>query len=137
MELDQFAEEYRQEILSQCDDEDSVHFREDKFTEVMIEYLAQANEVDEGEVCYHKHNVRGEKLNGFNLSGDGECADLFVSSYHGTLPPQSVPSSEVNTHFRWLQRFFEAALEGGHRHWEESSPVFDVAQQIHAQRNEL
>lgn len=137
MELNQFAEEFRQEILSQCDDEDSAHFREDKFTEVMIEYLAQANEVDEGEVCYHKHNARGEKLNGFNLSGDGECADLFVSSYHGAVPPESVPNSEVKTHFRWLRRFFEAALDGAHRHLEESSPVFDVAQQIYTQREEL
>ena len=51
MELNQFAEEFRQEVLSQCDGEDSAHFREDKFTEVMIDYLKQANEVDDGEVC--------------------------------------------------------------------------------------
>ena len=69
MNILDFAEEFRQEVLSRSDDEDSSHLREDKFTEVMIEYLAQANEVDEGEVCYHKHNAKGEKLNGFNLSG--------------------------------------------------------------------
>jgi hypothetical protein len=137
MNIEQFGEEFRQEVLSRCQDEESGHFREDKFTEAMIEYLAQANEVDEGEVCYHKNAARGEKLNGFNLSGDGECVDLFVSSYHGTVPPESVPQSEVSTHFRWLRRFFEAALKGGHRHLEESSPVFDVAHQIHAQRDDL
>ena len=137
MNIEIFAEEFRQEVLSRSQDEESGHFREDKFTEVMIEYLAQANEVDEGEVCYHKNTARGEKLNGFNLSSDGECVDLFVASYHGTVPPESVPQSEVSTHFRWLRRFLEGALKGAHRHLEESSPVFDVAQQIHAQREEL
>lgn len=137
MNIQEFAEEFRQEVLSRCNEEESGHFREDKFTEVMIEYLAQANEVDEGEVCYHKNNARGEKLNGFSLSGDGECVDLFVSRYRGTVPPESVPNSDINTHFRWLRRFFETALNGGYRSMEESSPVFDVAQQIHAQREEL
>lgn len=130
-------EEFRQEVLSRCNEEESDHFREDKFTEVMIEYLTQANEIDEGEVCYHKHNARSEKLNGFSLSGDGECADLFVSCYHGTVPPDSVPNSEINTHFRWLRRFFEAALSGAYRNMEESSPVFDAAQQIYSARDDL
>jgi hypothetical protein len=138
MNIQEFAEEFRQEVLSRYSSRDeSAHFREDAFTEVIIEYLAQANEVDEGEVCYHKNGPRGEKLNGFNLSGDGECADLFVSCYHGAVPPESVPQSEVNTHFRWLRRFFEAALDGAHRNLEESSPVFDVAQQIYGQRDDL
>jgi hypothetical protein len=137
MNLQEFAEEFRQEVLSRCNEEESGHFREDTFTEVMIEYLAQANEVDEAEVCYHKSNARGEKLNGFSLSGDGECVDLFVSCYRGTVPAESVPNSEINTHFRWLQRFFESALKGAYRNMEESSPVFDVAQEIHAQRENL
>ena len=137
MDLDQFAEEFRQEVLSQCDDEDSSHFREDKFTEVMIDYLKQANEVDDGEVCYHKHDSRGEKLNGFSISGDGECVDLFVCSFNGSAPLQSIPNSEVKTHFKRLLRFFEAALDAPSRGFEDASPIFDVAQQIHVQREEL
>ena len=137
MNIEEFAEEIRQEVLSRCNEEESGHFREDKFTEVMIEYLVQAGEVDDGEVCYHKNNARGEKLNGFSLSGDGEYLDLFVSSYHGAVPPESVPNSEIVTHFRWLKHFLETSLAGSHRKMEESSPVYDVAQQIHAQRDEF
>jgi hypothetical protein len=137
MELNQFAEEFRQEVLSQCDGEDSAHFREDKFTEVMIDYLKQANEVDDGEVCYHKHDSRGEKLNGFSVSGDGECLDLFVCCFSGSVPPENIPNAEVKTHFKRLRRFFEAAIDAPSRGFEDSSPVFDVAQQIHVQREEL
>ena len=137
MNVEEFAEEFRQEVLSRCSQEESDHFREDKFTEVMIEYLAQADEVDEGEVCYHRNVARGEKLNGFNLSVEGEYVDLFVTSYHGAVPPESIPQSEVATHFRWLHRFLEAALGGAHKNLEESSLVFDVAQQLYAQREDL
>src|SRR5579859_6775360 len=137
MEIDQFAEEFRQEVLSQCDDEDSAHFREDKFTEVMIDYLKQANEVDDGEVCYHKHDSRGEKLNGFSVSGDGECLDLFVCCFNGAVPPQNITNSEIQTHFKRVLRFFEAALDAPSRGFEDASPTFDVAQQIHVQREEL
>src|SRR5262245_9931372 len=98
MNIQEFAEEFKQEVLSRCNDEESTHFREDKFTEVMMEYLSQANEIDGGEVCYHRSTARGEKLNGFNLSGDGEYADLFVSLYHESVPPASVKQSEVNNH---------------------------------------
>lgn len=137
MNIDEFAEELWQEVIARSGDEETGHFREDRFTEIMLEYLEQASEVDDGEVCYHRNTHRGEKLNAFELSGDGEYVDLFVSLYHGTIPPESVPNSEVDNHFRWLRRFLEAALGGAHKGMEESSPVFDAAQQIHAAREDL
>jgi AIPR protein len=137
MDLNHFAEDFHQEVLSQCDGEDSARFREDTFTEVMIDYLKQANEVDDGEVCYHKHDSRGEKVNGFSVSSDGECLDLFVCSFGGTVPPPNVPNSEVKTHFKRLLRFFEAALDAPARGFEDASPIFDAAQQMYVQREEL
>jgi hypothetical protein len=128
MNVDEFAEEIRQEILSRCNEEESGHFREDKFTEVMIEYLVQAGEVDDGEVCYHKNNARGEKLNGFSLSGDGECLDLFVSSYHGAVPPEQYRTRDC-TH-PMVEAFLETSLAGSHRKMEESSPARDVARRF-------
>jgi hypothetical protein len=121
MDLNQFAEEFRQEVLSQCDGEESAHFREDKFTEVMIDYLKQSNEVDDGELCYHKHDTRGEKLNGFNVSADGECLDLFICCFNGAVPPVNVPNSEVKTYFKRLRRFLEASLDAPSRDFEEAN----------------
>ncbi|PTX92316.1 AIPR family protein [Opitutus sp. ER46] len=137
MTIEEFAEEIRQEVLSRCTDADTGHFKEDKFTEVLIEYLVQANEVDDSEVCYYKHNNRGEKINAFNLSADGECLDLFVTCHTGAVPPESVPNSEVNNHFRWLHRFFEAALQGLHKKLEESSAIFALAKEIYELRDDL
>lgn len=137
MKIEEFAEEFRQEVLSRCEDENSEHFREDKFTEVMIEYLEQANEIDDGDICFHRNTRNGEKLNGYNISPDGEYLDLFVSCFHGKVPPESVSNSDVKQHFRWLRSFLEVSLGGLHRRLEESSPVFDTAQQIHAFKDDL
>ncbi len=133
MDLNQFAEEIRQEVLSHCDTEDSAHFREDKFTETLIGFLVEANEVEDGEVCYFR--ARGAKLSGFNFSNDGECLDLFVSCYHGTVPPEPVSQTEVKEHFQWLRGFMAKALDGLHKGIEEASPVFDVARQIYERRD--
>jgi hypothetical protein len=135
MDLNQFSEEIRQEVLSQCDAEDSTHFREDKFTETLIGYLVEANEVEDGEVCYFR--ARGAKLSGFNFSSDGECLDLFVSCYRGSVPPEIVSKTEVREHFRWLRGFMVKALEGLHESIEEASPVFDAARQIYDRRDSI
>jgi len=135
MNLNQFGEEIRQEVLSQCDAEDSTHFREDKFTETLIGFLIEANEVDDGEVCYFR--ARGAKLNGFNFSSDGECLDLFVSCYRGSIPPETISKTEVKAHFQWLRGFMVKALEGLHESIEEASSVFDVARQIYDRHESL
>lgn len=48
--------------------------REDAFTECVLERLAEHNEADGAEVCYHRAESRGRwpaaKLNAWSLSGD-------------------------------------------------------------------
>jgi len=135
MTIEAFAEEIRQEVLAHCDAEGSSDFREDKFTEVMIEHLKDANEIEDGTVSYH--NKGGAKLNGYNFSNDGECLDLFVCCYRGTAPADRVAKAEAGEHFKRLRSFLKQALEGRYRGVEETSPVFDAAYQIYEQREAL
>jgi AIPR protein len=135
MNIGAFAEEIRQEVLAHCDAEGSNDFREERFTEVMIEHLKDANEIEDGTVCYH--NKGGAKLNGYNFSNDGECLDLFVCCYRGTAPAERLTKSEANDHFKRLRSFLKHALEGKYRGIEEASPVFDAAYQIYEQREAL
>jgi len=135
MTLDEFALEIRQEVLCRCGDEETPQFREDMFTEVMMEHLKEANRTDDGEACYYRS--KGMKLNGLSFSTDGECLDLFVCSYRNTVPPENVSKGEIDNHFKWLREFLERALEGLHQKLEESSPPFDAAIQIYEQRDSL
>lgn len=137
MNIDDFAESFHQEVLSRAGDAESPVFRENAFVEVMIEYLVEANEVDDGEVTYFRHASRREKVNGFAYASDGECLDLFIADYSGTAAPRSVSAADQEKHFMWLTRFLASALGGAHRDLEESSPVFDLAQHIHREREEI
>jgi hypothetical protein len=135
MTLDEFAREIQQEVLSRCGDEETPQFREDMFTEVMMEHLKEANRTDDGEACYYRS--RGMKLNGLSFSNDGECLDLFVCSYRNQIPPENVPKADVDEHFKWLREFLERALAGLHQKLEESSAPYDAAIQIYEQRESL
>jgi hypothetical protein len=135
MTLDEFAREIQQEVLSRCGDEESPQFREDMFTEVMMEHLKDANRTDDGETCYYRS--RGMKLNSFSFSNDGECLDLFVSSYRNVVPPENVPKAEIDDHFKWVREFLARALAGFHQKLEESSPPYDAASQIYEQRETI
>lgn len=135
MDLNQFAEEIKQDVLSQCNDGEEGDFRENKFTELMIEYLKEANELDDGDICYHRSH--GIKLNGYNISEEGEEIDLIVSSYTGTTPPEVIPRADITRHYEWLKTFLSRSLKGLHKSLEEASTTFDVARYIYDHRKEL
>lgn len=127
--LDQFATDLHAEIENLAQIEDYESFREEQFIELMISYLSEAGEIDDGTVCFHKS--RGMKVNGYNVSADGECLDLIVAVYGGNPEPGSVPQSEVSRAFKLVTTFFENSLTGYHTRLEESSPVFDLSLRIH------
>lgn len=86
LELNQFIKNLHQEVIINSEgnktDEDSGAFREEEFTRLMIEYLIDAGELEDGHVCYH--SARGIKVNGYNLQEDEGRLDLFVSIYTQT-----------------------------------------------------
>jgi AIPR protein len=137
-ELMRFAENLRQEIINNSegsgDDDSGDSFREDEFTRLMIEYLTEAGELQDGHICYHK--ARGIKINGYSAFED-DCLDLFVSIYTQSVPPITVLKDEVETAFRRLMGFLQQAVKGYHHSIEEASSVFDAAQFIHGMKDKL
>lgn len=133
--LIQFAEDLRQEVITSSDagidreDGEGDSFREDEFTRLMIEYLTEAGELEDGEVCYYKS--RGLKVNGYSLNQDQDCLNLFISNHTQSVPPVTVTKQEVETAFRRLTSFLQQALKGYHQSLEEASNVFDMALNIH------
>jgi hypothetical protein len=134
-EFDEFAKKFQQDVISQCQVEDDESFKEDQFTEIMMEYLKDADEIDTKFVCYH--NARGIKVNGYNVSGNTECLDLFVSIYYGEVPPPRVAKSDVDTAFKRVYNFLMKAFGDYHLFLEEASPVFDLADTIHELKDTL
>jgi hypothetical protein len=135
--LNQFAENFRQEVINACEtgDEEGDSFREDAFTRLMIESLVDAGELEDGHVCHH--SARGIKVNGYNIQEDEGRLDLFVSICTQEVPPTTVGKNDVETAFKRLIGFLGKAFKGYHQSIEEASCVFDVAQLIYLLREQL
>ncbi len=135
--LNQFAENFRQEVINACEtgDDEGDSFREDAFTQLMTESLIEAGELEDGHVCYH--SARGIKVNGYNIQEDEGRLDLFVSICTQEVPPATVGKNDVETAFKRLVGFLSKAFKGYHQSIEEASCVFDLAQLIHSLRDQL
>ncbi len=124
--LEQFAEDFHQDILARSSSQDSAQLREDSFTESVLERLADHNEVAGWEVCYHEARGSGRlpaaKLNAWALSADGSSLDLFVTSYHGTGKVSEIGKPETRRQFERLEGFPRGARSpASTRRWRRSS----------------
>jgi len=135
--FDEFAKKFQQEVISQSQVEDDESFREDQFTEIMMEYLTEKDEIDNPIVCYYYNKPRGIKVNGYTVSENEECLDLFISIYYGDVPPSRVPKSDIDTAFKRVYNFLIKAFGDYHLDLEEASPVFDLANRIHELKDAL
>lgn len=132
-EIEAFAERLREEIeraSQENDDGSGGSFEEDEFTRYMLDILADAGEVDDYTICYHKKNRL--KLNAYQFNEDEDILDLFVSIYSKSVPPETIGKGEVETAFRKVQGFFDASVKGYHKKGlEETAPAYDAARLIY------
>jgi len=139
LKLAQFAENLQQQVIINAEgnqtEEDEGSFREEAFTQIMIEYLTEAGEIEDGYVCYH--SAHGIKINGYNFQEDEGRLDLFISIYTQNPSPNTVRKDAVESAFNQLVNFLKKVWKGYHQSIEEASPVFDMAQLIHSQRSQL
>lgn len=133
--LDDFSQDILQQVIAGSDVEGEQTFREDKFTELMIEYLTDAGEIDDGIVCSYR--AKGLQVNGYSLSEDEECFDIFISRYTSKTPPETVLSSDVVAGFKRGLTFVEKSFNKLYTSLEEASPVFDLSQRIHEVKNSV
>jgi hypothetical protein len=133
--LDEYAESLLQEVLAGAEEAEDGQFRELEFTRLALETLVDAGEIEPAEVCFHQ--ARGIKANGYVLAEDETRLDLFVSICTHTIPPTTVPRSEVETALKRLRGFLEKSIGGYHVELEEASEAFDMTERIHEVRARL
>ncbi|MCX6857395.1 MAG: AIPR family protein [Verrucomicrobia bacterium] len=151
MELTELANYLDEEVQAACAGDKNIEGPEDGFTEVMLTYLAEGNEVDAWELGYAKktgrRNAPAFKINAWNLheqGGDQESSapllDLFVSIYKPGATGQSVSKSEVAEHFELARSFLSQSLTafGGKLNGlEESAPPYEATTKIYTHRDDL
>lgn len=138
LELARFTENLHQEVIVNAEgnpEEESGSFREEAFTRLMIEYLTEAGELEDGHVCYH--SARSIKVNGYNIQEDEGRLDLFISIYTQNPSPTTVRKDAVESAFKQLINFLSKVYKGYHQSIEEASTTFDMAQLIHSHRSQF
>jgi hypothetical protein len=135
MNFESFCESLRQEVLFSSEQEDGDLFREERFLEIASDYLSQAGEANGIEpASYDSGDMR---ISGYSVYGDGEFLDLYTVCYTGKTPPKHLPEQEPERNIKKIAKFFEESAKGLYKRIEESSPVFDLAQQISQNKNDI
>ncbi len=151
MELTELANYLDEEVQAACTEDKNIEDTESGFTDVMLTYLAEGNEVDAWELGYAKktgrRNAPGFKINAWNLHEQGSdqessapLLDLFVSIYKPGATGQNMPKSEVAEHFELARSFLSQSLTafgGKLTGMEESAPPYEAATKIYAHRDDL
>lgn len=141
MTLEDFATNYRQQVLARCAGHEDGQMREEAFTEEMLEDLTAAGEISEAEICYFRSAHHGQspatKVNAYCFAGDDMTLDLFVCIYDDSDAVESVTAAEVLRHFKLARGFLQRSLDGFYTLLEESHEAFDLARRIYDQREAL
>jgi hypothetical protein len=128
--LEQFAADLRQESLARMETEagDEGVFHEAMFVRVMLDYLSDAGETEDAQVCLHR--ATGIQVSGYAISENEESLDLFVAIHTNCVPPETVLQAKATAAFKRVTEFFSKARYGYFQEIEESGEVFDLAQII-------
>lgn len=124
-DLIQFAEDFRQEVLTRATQEEAELPIGEAFTQAMIEELCAAGVLDDGEVAPFR--ARGMEVSGYSLSEDGSTLYLLVAIHKQVVPPPTVTTAEIDTAVRRARAFFERAASDLVTSLEESTAAFDMA----------
>jgi hypothetical protein len=135
MNLELFAREFLEDILSLAQASEDGEYQENVFTETAIGYLAQVGECFDPQIAYY--SAKGSKLNAWEYNYDNDTVDLFVSVFDNSAPVAKMSKGLLMDSFRRCRKFLELSLGGLHRGIEESSKAFEVAQTIHSMKSEI
>ncbi|MBS7473688.1 AIPR family protein [Pseudomonas syringae] len=133
--LNSFCQDLIQDILAGTSDSEYGGFKIDQFTRTVADYLIEAGEVEDVNICFYKS--RGMQLNGYNVNQDEDGLDVFIALFNQQTPPVTVTKAQCEAAFRQAQTCLRKGLTGFHSTLEESSESYDAFQRIHELRNSL
>ena len=141
-EIRKFAERLKSEVLDRAMDgspSGKTNFRENAFTEIVVEYLSEIGMVENGEVCYCETRIgRGiGKISGFGFNDDEDALEVFTSIYLDSTTPITLPSDDIRKGAERAARFVQACFSGIYQNMEVSSDAHAMASRIHELEKQL
>ncbi len=131
MEVEEFAHEFLQDILTEADADGQ--FVEDVFFQQSCEFLGEAGELETADRVSYRLPARGVRVDGYG--GDpietSGILSLIILDFHPRTEIGRLTKTEMDAAFRRLENFLHRALDDRWRDsLEESSPAFGLADLI-------
>lgn len=102
-------------------------------TEMMVEYIQNVGDVNEVNYCSF-NTGNGEAIDAWGYSGDEDMmsVDLFLTVLVDPEKSNTLPKSEIERHFKWMEKFFERSQSGTmfSRITDKRSDLYQIAQLI-------
>ncbi|MFB6343863.1 AIPR family protein [Saccharicrinis sp. FJH62] len=140
-ELDAFIQNLYHEVQSLVYADENGDSKENKFTEYVMETLAEAGETEGIRLCnYIKENKNENiqfKINGYALEEGYENIDIFISSYKDTNQSYRLAKADFDKLIKWSTGFINAALKGYLEDIEPSTEAYGLASILHKNRNDI
>lgn len=134
-ELTKFYEDLSQEIINKAAIDETEDFRENIFTQIYIDYLCEAAEIEDGNVCFHEG--RGVKVNGYSIAEDESNIVLFVSIYKNSQKLFTVAPSDALAMINRAKQFYLKSLKNYQTDIEEAYGAFDLARSIYEYKGKI
>lgn len=140
-ELDAFIQNLYHEVQSLVYADENGDSKENKFTEYIMETLAEAGETEGIRLCnYIKENKNENiqyKINGYALEEGYENIDIFISSYKDTNQSYRLAKADFDKLIKWSTGFINAALKGYLEDIEPSTEAYGLASILHKNKKDI
>lgn len=133
-EVEKYYQSFQQEIIALQESDDEGGSREQLFTRIAVDMLADASETENTTIAYDEKDLgkRGQhKINGYAVSDNYETVDLFISIYKTDETIVSIPKADIDKAASLVTNFFRKATYNEYANdIDESRPIFDFANQL-------
>tara|TARA_R110002167_G_scaffold247308_4_gene452897 strand:+ start:5705 stop:8074 length:2370 start_codon:yes stop_codon:yes gene_type:complete len=140
-ELEQYVHEVFHEVNALAYSDENGASKEDKFTEYIMEILAEAGETEGVRLCPYTKENRFEnidlKINGYAIEDGFESVDLFITNYKDSNTIYSLKKPDFDGLLKWSTKFLNAALKGYLDDIEPSTEAYGLARLITKYRAEF
>jgi len=133
-EIEKYYNSLQQEIIALQESDDEGGSREQLFTHLAIDLLADCGETENATIAYDEKDMgkRGQhKINGYAVSDNYETVDLFITIYKAEENIVNIPKAEIDKSASLITNFFRKATYNDYSSdIDESRPIFDFAKQL-------
>lgn len=140
-ELSNFLNLINQEVADRLEQNDSRGFREVAFTELITDYLTEAEETGNFQICTSIHHNKGgnrqRQINGYALWDDMETLDLFISDYRGDGSYYTMEKTKLNVSFNLVNNYLKYLRKGDFSLLEDSAAGTEFVSNLHEYYDQL